>query len=140
MKKYEFSGALRSHESLIDWIKRLIIFCPIKLKPKDKKKVLSPFEFEKEFFDTYNIEINILEQLYKRLITFLNHIKYFEYHKIYHLIHFIYFISTLTKYNEKSFVINNINILGRTKNQSITEYLLLTPNEIINEVLKKCCT
>ena len=134
MKKYEFSGALRSHESLIDWIKRLIIFCPIKLKPKDKKKVLSPFEFEKEFFDTYNIEINILEQLYKRLITFLNHIKYFEYHKIYHLIHFIYFISTLTKYNEKSFVINNINILGRTKNQSITEYLLLTPNEIINRI------
>ena len=127
MKKYEFSGALRSHESLIEWIKRLIIFCPNKIKPINSKKVISPYNFKKEFFDTYNIEIDILEELYKRLITFLNYIKYFDYHNIYHLIHFLFFICSLTKYNEVSFVINILQ--GRT-----IEFLLMKPNEIRNKL------
>ena len=132
-EKYEFSGALRANESLIDWIKRLIIFCPDKLS-RNNKKFLSPFEFKKEFFDTYSLDINILEQLYKRLITFLNSINFFDYHKIYHLIHFIFFICTIVKYNDINFVINNMS--NKNLSKSILEYLLLKPNEIINNIKK----
>ena len=134
MKKYEFSGALRADESIIDWIKRLLIFCPEKLKPLGSKKFLSPFEFQKEFFDIYFLDINILEQLYKRMITLLNSINYFDYHKIYHLLHFIFFICTISKYNQIDFVISYIP--NKNKSKSSFEYLLIKPNEIINTLKK----
>jgi len=134
MKKYEFSGTLRANESVIDWIKRLLVFCPYKLKTKDKKNFLSPFEFEKEFFDTYYLDMNILEQLYKRMIVLLNSINYFDYYKIYHLIHFIFFVCTIVKYNKNFFVISNIS--NKDKNKNSIEFLLIKPNEIISDLKK----
>jgi hypothetical protein len=133
MKKYEFSGALRSNSSIIDWIKRLLVFLPDLIKSKDKKKYLSPFEFEKEFVLTYSLDINILEQIFKRLITLLNSINYYDYHKLYHLIHFIFFICTLVKYNKEYFVISNIS--NKDKNKSlVAEYLLIKPNAILTQL------
>ena len=132
MKQYEFSGSLRANESIIDWIKRLLIFCPEKLKPQGSRKFLSPFEFQKEFFDIYFLDIKILEQLYKRLITLLNSVNYFDYQNIYHLIHFIFFICTIVKYNEISFAISYIPNKNRSK--SAFEYLLIKPNEILNKL------
>ena len=134
MKEYEFSGALRANESIIDWIKRLLYFFPDKMKPINNKKFISPFEFQKEFFDIYYLDINFLEQLYKRLIILLNNINYFDYHKIYHLIHFIYFICTIVKYNENYFVISDKK--NRDRNKSAFEYLLLKPNEILTNLKK----
>ena len=140
--KYEFSGALRSNESITDWIKRLLMFFPDNFEMKDKK--LSPFEFEKAFFETYNLDMNILEQLYKRLITLMNSMEYFDYDKIYHLIHFIFFICTIVKYNKNYFIINNIPIKNILDNKLIEkkaniknhifEYFLIKPNEIIFEL------
>ena len=131
MEKYEFSGSLKANDSLVDWIKRLLFFYPDKMKPSNNKKFLSPYEFEKQFFDIYSLDKDILEQLYKRLITLLNSINYFDYHLIYHLIHFIFFICTIVKYNENYFVINYL----RTKEKKdIFEYLLIRPNEIINKL------
>ena len=132
MKQYEFSGSLRANVSIIDWIKRLLIFCPEKLKPQGSRKFLSPFEFQKEFFDIYFLDIKILEQLYKRLITLLNSVNYFDYQNIYHLIHFIFFICTIVKYNEISFAISYIPNKNRSK--SAFEYLLIKPNEILNKL------
>jgi len=133
MHKYEFSGALRSNSSIIDWIKRLLVFLPDLIKSKDKKKYLSPFEFEKEFVLTYSLDINILEQIFKRLITLLNSINYYDYHKLYHLIHFIFFICTLVKYNKEYFVISNIS--NKDKNKSlVAEYLLIKPNAILTQL------
>ena len=130
--KYEFSGALRGNESIIDWIKRLLKFFEDKFDKRDKK-IFSPFEFEKEFFEIYHLDMKILEQIYKRIITLLNSMEYFDYSKIYHLIHFIYFICTIVKYNENYFIINNVSDKNRQK-QKLYEYLLVKPNEIIFEL------
>ena len=130
--KYEFSGALRLNESIIDWIKRLLMFFHEKSDKRDNKK-LSPFEFEKEFFENYHLDMKILEQLYKRMITLLNSMGYFDYSKIYHLIHFIYFICTIVKYNKNYFIINNISDKNKSQ-KKVIEYLLVKPKEIIFEL------
>jgi hypothetical protein len=136
MKNYEFNGTIKSKESIISLLQRLIlIFSENYLN--DKKKVLSPFKFALDFLEKYYLEIKTLEQIYKRLILLLNNINYFKYDKLYHLIHFIFFLCSLGKYNENYFVVYLFNITepGK-KNQNAAEFLLLKPNKIL-EILRK---
>ena len=133
MKNYEFNGMLKSKESLIGWMEKLLLF--FKEKLKDKRKITSPFKIELEILDKYYIEIKTLEQIYKRLITLFNSMNYYQYDKIYHLLHFIFFICSLSKYNENYFVINFFNMEIGGKNQNAGEFLLLKPSKIL-EILK----
>ena len=134
MENYEFNGIIKSKDSLISWLQKLILI--FKEKLKERKKIISPFKFELDFLEKYFLEIKTLEQIYKRLITLFNNINYFEYDKIYHLLHFIFFICSLSKYNENYFVINNFNIIEQGgKNQNAAEFLLLKPNKIL-EILR----
>jgi len=48
MKKYEFSGALRANESIIDWIKRLLIFC---------RDIIKTWSFIRIMIPTFNHQI-----------------------------------------------------------------------------------
>ena len=138
MKNYEFNGALKSKDSILSWLQKLLVIFFDFLK--DKKKVMSPFspyKFKFEFYENYFLEIEILEQIYKRFIILLNNIDYFQYDKIYHLLHFIFFACSLAKNNENYFVVNwfNINEPGE-KTKSAAEFLLLKPNQIL-EILRQ---
>ena len=137
MKNYDFNGILKSKESLIGWLEKLILFFKDKLKEKlnNKKKITSPFQIELEILEKYYIEIKTFEQIYKRLITLFNSMNYYQYDQIYHLLHFLFFICSLSKYNENYFVINFFNIEVGGKNQNAAEFLLLKPNKIL-EILK----
>jgi len=136
MKNYEFNGMLKSKESLIGWLEKLILYFKEKLKEKlkDKKKITSPFKIELEILEKYYIEIKTLEQIYKRLITLFNSMNYYQYDKIYHLLHFIFFICSLSKYNENYFVINFFNMEVGGKNQNAGEFLLLKPSKILENL------
>ena len=93
MKNYEFNGSIKSKDSVLSWLQKLIVIFLDFLK--DKKKVTtpySPYKFKLEFYEKYFLDISILEQIYKRLIILLNNIDYFQYDKIYHLLHFIFFV------------------------------------------------
>lgn len=140
MKNYEFSGTIKSKESIISWIQKLIVIFTSEYMEKEKIKDVtpySPFKFKLDFLDKYYLEIETLEQIYKRLILLLNSINYFQYDKIYHLLHFIFFICSLAKYNENYFVVNLFN-KNETEEKSVkaAEFLLLKPNKIL-EILRK---
>ena len=135
MKNYEFNGSIKSKESLISWLQKLIVIFSEYLK--EKKNVVSVYKFEYDFLDKYYIELKILEQIYKRLITLLNCMDYFQYDKIYHLLHFIFFICSLAKYKENYFVVNLFNIESGEKNQNAAEFLLLKPNQILENLRKE---
>ena len=132
MKNYEFNGALKSKESLISWLQKLIVIFSEYLK--EKKNVVSSYKYEYDFLEKFYIEIKTLEELYKRLITLFNNINYFQYDKIYHLLHFIFFLCSLAKYKENYFVINLFNIESGGKNQNAAEFLLLKPNQILENI------
>ena len=134
MKNYEFNGSIKSKDSILSWLQKLIVIFLDFLK--NKKKVTtpySPYKFKLEFYEKYYLDITILEQIYKRLIILLNNIDYFQYDKIYHLLHFIFFVCSLAKNNENFFVVNWFNI-NSEKTISAGEFLLLKPNRILESL------
>ena len=132
MKNYEFNGTIKSKESLISWLQKLIVIFSDYLK--EKKNVFSVYKYEYDFLDKYYLELEILEQIYKRLITLFNCMDYFQYDKIYHLLHFIFFICSLAKYKENYFVINLFDFVSGEKSQKAAEFLLLKPNKILENL------
>ena len=137
----ELNGAIRSNDNFINLLLKIIEYFKDKLSCEKKQtKPKSFYEFEYDILDKYHLELKKFEQIYKRLILFLNHIKFFKYEELYHLIHFIYFLCSLAKNSQNYFVVNFIsdigNNLNREENKGGYEFTLLKPSSILEELYK----
>ncbi len=136
------NGSIRNSHLFLNVLSKLLVyfFEIFEKKKKERNKeedITSIYSFQYDFLQKFWLEFSTINQLFKKLISQFNDIRFFNYSEMYHLIHFIFFLCHMGKFADYKYIINLSNYRDLNSNKLYLELYLMEPSNFIQKLNSK---
>ena len=138
------NGSIRNSHLFLNVLSKLLVYFFEIFEKKKKERnylkeeeITSIYSFQYDFLQKFWLEFSTIKQLFKKLISQFNDIRFFNYSEMYHLIHFIFFLCHMGKFTDYKYIINLSNYRNLNSNKLYLELYLMEPSNFIQKLNTK---